>query len=140
MGSRKTAYGLMLFLFSISHSLTFMAIPAKTYDTNWAYIFANAAIILVAPLVVFCYLPFFRRLDVTSAYEYLEKRFNLALRLYGSAAFILIQTGRMAIVLYLFIAETISMDTLWQDLPLTTARTTAARRALDLKGYEAFAR
>jgi solute:Na+ symporter, SSS family len=38
---------------------------------------------------------------VTSAYEYLEKRFNLALRLYGSAAFVLIQTGRMAIVLYL---------------------------------------
>lgn len=94
------AAGIAIFGTQLS-SLTFMAIPAKTYDTNWAYIFANVAIILVAPVVVFCYLPFFRRLDVTSAYEYLEKRFNLALRLYGSAAFILIQTGRMAIVLYL---------------------------------------
>lgn len=94
------AAGIAIFGTQLS-SLTFMAIPAKTYDTNWAYIFANAAIILIAPVVVFCYLPFFRRLDVTSAYEYLEKRFNLAMRLYGSAAFVLIQTGRMAIVLYL---------------------------------------
>jgi SSS family transporter len=47
------------------------------------------------------YLPFYRRLDVTSAYEYLEKRFNLAVRLFGSASFILFQIGRMAIVLYL---------------------------------------
>lgn len=94
------AAGIAIFGTQLS-SLTFMAVPAKTYDTNWAYIFQNAAIILLAPVVVFCYLPFFRRLDVTSAYEYLEKRFNLATRLYGSAAFVLMQTGRMAIVLYL---------------------------------------
>ena len=94
------AAGIAIFGTQLS-SLTFMAVPAKTYDTNWAYIFQNVAIILIAPLVVFCYLPFFRRLDVTSAYEYLEKRFNLATRLYGSTAFVLIQTGRMAIVLYL---------------------------------------
>jgi len=94
------AAGIAIFGTQLS-SLTFMAVPAKTYDTNWAYIFQNAAIILLAPVVVFCYLPFFRRLDVTSAYEYLEKRFNPAMRLYGSAAFVLMQTGRMAIVLYL---------------------------------------
>jgi SSS family transporter len=94
------AAGIAIFGTQLS-SLTFMAVPAKTFDTNWAYIFQNAAIILLAPVVVFCYLPFFRRLDVTSAYEYLEKRFNLPTRLYGSAAFVLMQTGRMAIVLYL---------------------------------------
>ena len=47
------------------------------------------------------YLPFFRQLDVTSAYEYLERRFNLAVRWFGSASFILFQIGRTAIVLYL---------------------------------------
>jgi solute:Na+ symporter, SSS family len=94
------AAGIAIFGTQLS-SLTFMAVPAKTYDTDWAYIFQNAAIILLAPLVIFCYLPFFRRLDVTSAYEYLEKRFNPAMRLYGSAAFVLMQSGRMAIVLYL---------------------------------------
>lgn len=94
------AAGIAIFGTQLS-SLTFMAIPAKTYATDWTYILVNAAIILIAPVVVFSYLPFFRRLDITSAYEYLEKRFSLAVRLFGSAAFVLMQTGRMAIVLYL---------------------------------------
>jgi len=38
---------------------------------------------------------------VTSAYEYLEKRFNLGTRLAGSLLFMLYQCGRIAIVLYL---------------------------------------
>ena len=41
----------------------------------------------VTPIVAYIYLPFFRQLDVTSAYEYLEKRFNLAARWFGSASF-----------------------------------------------------
>jgi solute:Na+ symporter, SSS family len=47
------------------------------------------------------FLPFYRRLDVTSAYEYLERRFSLAVRWLGSGLFILFQCGRMAVVLYL---------------------------------------
>jgi solute:Na+ symporter, SSS family len=94
------AAGIAIFGTQLS-SLSFMAVPAKTYASDWTYITAAAAVILVAPIVVFAYLPFFRRLDITSAYEYLEKRFNLGVRLFGSAAFVLMQTGRMAIVLYL---------------------------------------
>jgi SSS family solute:Na+ symporter len=94
------AAGIAIFGTQLS-SLSFMAVPAKTYATDWTYISAAAAVILIAPLVVLCYLPFFRRLDITSAYEYLEKRFNLGVRLFGSCAFVLMQTGRMAIVLYL---------------------------------------
>lgn len=90
-----TIYGTQL------SSITFMAIPAKTYSTDWLFILNNAAIPLVAPIVIFWYLPFFRRLNVTTAYEYLEKRFNLAARLFGSASFVLLQSGRMAIVLFL---------------------------------------
>jgi SSS family transporter len=50
---------------------------------------------------VYAYLPFFRRLEVTTAYEYLGRRFNPSVRLFGSAAFVLLQLGRMAIVLFL---------------------------------------
>ena len=56
---------------------------------------------LIIPLVVYCYLPFFRKLNVTSAYEFLEQRFNLASRLIASALFMLFHVGRVAIVLYL---------------------------------------
>ena len=44
---------------------------------------------------------FFRRLDVTTAYEYLEHRFSVGIRLFGSAQYLLFQFGRMAIVVYL---------------------------------------
>ena len=47
------------------------------------------------------YLPFYRRLNLTCAYEYLEQRFNVATRLVASVLFIVFQCGRTAIVLYL---------------------------------------
>ncbi|HEY8561648.1 MAG TPA: hypothetical protein VIL74_14830 [Pyrinomonadaceae bacterium] len=94
------AAGIAIFGTQLS-SITFMAIPAKTFSSDWVYILANLAIILITPIVVFFYLPFFRRLRITSAYEYLEKRFSLPVRLFGSATFVLMQTSRMVIVLFL---------------------------------------
>ncbi len=94
------AAGLSIFGTQLS-SISFMAIPAKVYDTDWAYFLSAVAIVLVLPLVVYFYLPFFRRLNITSAYEYLERRFHVTVRMFGSAAFILFQAGRMTIVLFL---------------------------------------
>jgi len=103
LGGRRIpwwAAGLSIFGTQLS-AITFMAIPAKAFDTDWVYFLGNMMIVAVAPAVVFLYLPFFRRLNVTTAYEYLERRFNLATRLLGSAAFVLFQLGRMGVVLYL---------------------------------------
>ena len=94
------AAGLSLFGTSLS-AITFMAIPAKTYASNWLYFFFQLTPLLVAPIIVGLYIPFFRRLNVTTAYEYLEKRFNLVTRLLGSLSFIIFQLGRVGIVLYL---------------------------------------
>ena len=82
-------------------AITFLAVPAMSFRSNWVYFVGNVAIVFVAPIVVYAYLPFFRRLDVTTAYEYLEKRFNYGVRLFGSVAFLLFQLGRIGIVLYL---------------------------------------
>ena len=82
-------------------SITFLTVPAKAYATDWTYLVAYPAALVATPLIVSYYLPFFRRLNVTTAYEYLEKRFNLLTRLIGSASFICLQLGRMGIVLYL---------------------------------------
>ena len=46
-------------------------------------------------------LPFYRGIDATSAYEYLEKRFNRGTRLFGSASFTLFHIFRMAVVMSL---------------------------------------
>jgi solute:Na+ symporter, SSS family len=94
------AAGLSIYATMLS-SITYMAVPAKVFATDWAYIFNSLAVLLTAPIVIVFYLPFYRRLDITSAYEYLEKRFNLLVRWFGSASFIVLQLGRGAIVLFL---------------------------------------
>lgn len=94
------ATGLSIFGTQLS-SISFMAVPAKVYSTDWVYFLLQMTIIMVAFPVVFFYLPHFRRAKMTSAYEYLEQRFNLPVRMYASVSFVLYQLGRMAIVLFL---------------------------------------
>ncbi|HJO93143.1 MAG TPA: sodium:solute symporter, partial [Victivallales bacterium] len=94
------AVGISIFATTLS-AITFMSIPALAYRTNWAMGFSNLAIVAIAPIVVIFFVPFFRKLKVTSAYEYLEHRFNVKMRLLGSIVFMLFQIGRVAIVIYL---------------------------------------
>lgn len=82
-------------------AITFMAIPAKTYATDWRYFLMAITILIAAFPVVKYYLPFFRRLNITSAYEYLELRFNASARVMSSLLFIVFMVARMALVLYL---------------------------------------
>ena len=82
-------------------AITFMAIPAKAYATDWSYMLMNAGILLVVPIIIKRFIPFFRKLNVTTAYEYLEIRFNVFVRVVCSIAFILFQIGRMGVVLLL---------------------------------------
>lgn len=94
------AAGLSIFGTALS-AITFMAIPAKTFTTDWSYFMLNMTIFLAAPIIVFVFIPFYRKLNVTTAYEYLEIRFNVVVRLMGSLSFILFQIGRMGVVMFL---------------------------------------
>jgi solute:Na+ symporter, SSS family len=82
-------------------SITFLAIPAKAYSQDLVLLVANLMIPVVAPLAVFLALPFFRRMNLTSAYEYLESRFNRAVRLMASGLFAAFHLFRIGIVLSL---------------------------------------
>jgi SSS family solute:Na+ symporter len=101
-GRRIPWWAAALSIFSTQLSaITFMAIPAKAFATDWISILMNLGIILVAPVVVFCFLPFLRRLNLVTIFEYLELRFSPGMRMYGSLSFIGYQLGRMGIVLLL---------------------------------------
>lgn len=94
------AAGLSIYGTQLS-AITFMAIPAVVYATDWTLAIGSVMIILLIPLIVKYYLPFFRRLNVTTAYEFLEKRFNVKVRTLASVSFMLMQLARMGIILYL---------------------------------------
>jgi SSS family transporter len=103
LGGRKIpwwAAGLSIFGSKLS-ALTFIAIPAKAYATDWVYLLNNLMIIAVVPLIVYYYLPYFRKLQLTSVYEYLAIRFNTRVKLLGSLTFLLFQLSRLGIVIYL---------------------------------------
>lgn len=94
------AAGCSIFATMLS-SLTFTGIPSKAFAQDWVYAVGNFMIPVVAILAVFLALPFYRMLDVTSAYEYLELRFNRKVRKFGSLSFTLFHLFRMAVVMSL---------------------------------------
>ena len=103
LGGRRIpwwAAGISIYSTMLS-GITYMGIPALSYAGNWTRMVAGLAIVMVAPIVVRYYVPFFCRLQVTSAYEYLELRFNLAARLITTSLFLMFQLGRVAIVVSL---------------------------------------
>ena len=107
------AVGLSIFGTAIS-SITYLSIPARVFATDWTMFFANIAILFVAPIVVWFYIPRFRSMNISTAYEYLEKRFGFALRAYGSLCFMLFQFGRISVVMFLpalALSETTGMNT-----------------------------
>lgn len=94
------ASGLSVFGTLLS-AITFMAIPAKSFTTDWSFFMLNIAGIAITPLIAYIFIPFFNRLNISTAYEFLEKRFNYFARALGSISFILFQLGRIGIVLLL---------------------------------------
>ena len=94
------AAGLSIFGTQLS-AITYLAMPARAYATDWSLLPLNIGILVIAPLVIYRYLPLFRRLNITTAYEYLEKRFHVSIRVFGSLSFITFQLGRMGIVILL---------------------------------------
>lgn len=94
------AVGISLFATMLS-AITFLAIPAKAYASNWNMVFFNFGIALIAPLVIRFYLPRFRQMGSISAYQYLEERFNRTVRWFASGLFCVFMVSRIAIVLYL---------------------------------------
>ncbi|MBT7083112.1 MAG: sodium/solute symporter [Candidatus Marinimicrobia bacterium] len=92
--------GLSLVGTSIS-SVTFLSYPADAYKTTWIRFITTWSMPLGVLIAAYYFLPFFRRNNVTSAYEYLEHRFGPSVRVYGGVTFIFAQLVRVSIILYL---------------------------------------
>jgi len=92
--------GVSLFGAQIS-SITFVAYPADAFKTAWL----RYLICLTLPVSVFLatryLLPFFRRRNVISLFEYLEARFGPKTRVYGACVFVLSQCIRISMIQYL---------------------------------------
>lgn len=85
---------------SFMSAITLLGTPSEVYQHGTVYWLIGFSYFLVMPSAAYLYLPVFQRLDVTSAYEYLEIRFHRSVRMLGSAIFIVQMLLYMAIVVY----------------------------------------
>lgn len=120
------AAGLSIFGSKLS-ALTFIAIPAKAFATDWVFMVNNIMILVVAPIVTYFYLPYFRKLRITSVYEYLQIRFDRRVKLLGSFTFTVFQLSRLGVVIYLpaLVLSTVTGIDIFVCILLTTVITTA---------------
>lgn len=85
---------------TIISSMTFLALPGATFQDDWRFMPAHAMYFVPALAAYFVFMPFFRRGHISTAYEYLERRFGSWARIYGAVAFLFHHIFRTGIILY----------------------------------------
>lgn len=91
------AVGLSLFSALLS-TISYLAVPGETIHQGLAYCLSLLHIPFSYAVIYFVLIPFFMRLRVVSAYEYLERRFSRGVRMLGAGLFMLYCLGWMAAV------------------------------------------
>lgn len=104
LGSRSIPFwaaGVSMFATNTS-SISYLAVPAKAFDTDWQYMMSKVVTVFALTAVAFWVIPMFRRLNLVSVFSYLEARFHPVIRMLSSALAILMHVGgRMGVVLFL---------------------------------------
>ena len=102
LGGRRMpwmAVGLSV-LATLMSSISYMGVPGEMIKNGVAMFAQYLALPLSMSVVLFVWIPFFMRLKFTSAYEYLERRFDVETRIIGSLLFLLLRLGWMSMVTY----------------------------------------
>ncbi|MDB5708332.1 MAG: sodium:solute symporter [Sphingomonas bacterium] len=104
LGSRSIPFwaaGVSMFAGNTS-SISYLAIPAKAFETNWEYMTSKIVTVVGLMFVAIWVVPALRRLNLVSVFNYLEQRFHPAIRMLASALCIAMHVGgRMGVVLFL---------------------------------------
>lgn len=94
--------------------ISFLAIPGNSYHGSWIFWWAQLGMLFAIPLTIRYFLPIYSKLEIDTAYHYLQKRFESGnLRILGALMFIIYQLGRMSIIMYLpsmALAEVTGLD------------------------------
>lgn len=81
-------------------AVTVLGVSNENYQFGTQFVVINISYILATPIAAYLFLPVFFKLQATSAYEYLERRFGKSARTAASLAFSIQILLYMAIVLY----------------------------------------
>ncbi|MBI4578132.1 MAG: sodium/solute symporter [Planctomycetes bacterium] len=85
---------------ALNSGIDYLTQPSAFLKFGLVILLANASWLILYPYAFFVTMPLYRRLDVYSAYEYLENRFHVAVRCLAAVIFIAWRLGWMATALY----------------------------------------
>lgn len=85
---------------SITSAVSYMGIPGTAYKENISLLVLAFVSPIVAPILIYVFYPFYRKLNVTTSYEYVLQRFGQPARFTVSALFLLARLGWLGTVLY----------------------------------------
>jgi len=80
-------------------AISYMGVPAWGFGHDLELFLQTVVFLMVVPIVMYLFLPFYSRFQFYTGYEYLERRFDLKTRLLGSSLFLLTRGGHVAIVI-----------------------------------------
>jgi SSS family transporter len=90
------------FFATATSSISFMALPARAFTSDWLSVGSAPAQAFAGVVVGFLLVGILRRLDLTTVYGYLERRFDRRVRLLGAGLGVLLKvTGRISVVMLL---------------------------------------
>ncbi|XP_007937048.1 sodium-dependent multivitamin transporter [Orycteropus afer afer] len=87
-------------LATFQSAVAILGVPSEIYRFGTQYWFLGCSYFLGLLIPAHIFIPVFYRLHLTSAYEYLELRFNKAVRVCGTVTFIFQMVIYMGVVLY----------------------------------------
>lgn len=99
-GGKLPAWALSISIFATYvSSISFLAIPAKAYLSNWNALVLAISIPFAAFVAAKWFVPFYRRNRQVSAYSFLESRFGYWARAYASSCYLIMQVARSGMIL-----------------------------------------
>jgi len=85
---------------SLTSATSYMGIPGTAFAENVSLVVLGLISLLVTPILIFVFYPFYRILSVTTSYEYILRRFGQPARFTVSSLFLLTRLGWLGVVLY----------------------------------------
>ncbi len=100
--------GVSLFA-SLLSTITYLSIPGETQGKGPVYLTNYLAYPFIYLIIAFVLLPVYMRQQVTSAYELLEEKLGIGIRLLGAGMFLLLRLVWMSLLIYLTAAAIATM-------------------------------
>ena len=101
-GGRIPGWALALSIFATYvSSISFLALPAKAYLADFNAFVLSLSIPVSGGIAAWLFVPYYRKATSASAYSDLERRFGPWARLYASGCFLVMQSVRSGMILFL---------------------------------------